>query len=192
MKFLLGLILIGATLNAPPAQADERDFEPLKHSYSVKRASDIDVISADDVAEVRMKNLFREEFRKHVISTMSECIKSDPIVRKSRANSGVRIFYQILSNGSSSFDFRSPVNNPATLKLFRRLNSLLSKGSFCQIPESQGEAFGGWVSLPELFQWPSEAKLLSKDFFVNSMEIAKPKQDLKTRTPVDHMAAPIF
>ncbi|MBX9569242.1 MAG: hypothetical protein K2X77_10125 [Candidatus Obscuribacterales bacterium] len=193
MKPFLSLtIILGVNLNALPVWADERDFEPRMNSYSVKRASDIDIVSRDDVAELRMKALFREEFKKHVLSTMAECIENDPIVRKNRTNSDIRIFYQILSDGNSSFDYRSSVNNQNILKLFRRLNNLLNKGSFCQIPESQGEAFGGWVSLPELLQGQREVRILPKDFFVKSMGVAKPKQGLKMVRPADHMAAPIF
>ncbi len=188
---ILSLMVFAVFLGDTAVLANESDFETRMYGYSVKRASDIDVVTEEKATEIRLKRLFREEFRKHVLATMAQHIKEDSVLKKHRTRPDIRIFYQILSDGNSHFDYRSTVNDSATLKLFCRLDSVLRNCSFCQIPESQGEAFGGWISLSELFQISDES-VLSRDFFLRTMQLEKTKEGSKTKADTEHMAAPTF
>lgn len=189
---ILCLMIVAVFLGETAVWADESDFEKRMYGYSVTRASDIGIVSEQRAKEIRLERFFREEFRKHVLATMAQRIKEDSVLKKHSARSDIRIFYQILSDGNSHFDYQSSVNDTATLKLFCRLDYTLRNCSFCQIPESQGEAFGGWISLSELFQIPEEG-VLSRDFFLRTMPVVKTQKDVKAKkTDTEHMAAPTF
>lgn len=150
--------------------ADERDFEKRMYGYSLKRASDIDVIPVSKTPEIIQKRLFREEYRKHVLAILAKCVNSDSKLRKS-TNSDIIIHYVVSSDGSGYFECTSAQKaNRQILKLILQLDDVLRKQSFCIIPKSQGDQFGGHVSLSDLLKQPSEEqKILSKDFFVRAM-----------------------
>ena len=170
--------------------ANENDFEPRMNSYSVKRASDIDIVSKDKADEILSKRLFREEFKKHVLDTLAIFVQRDPVLRKC-GNPDIKIFYQVLSDGNCHFEYKTHSgSDKSELKVISRLADVLKDCSFCHIPESQGIGFGGQVSLQELLEFKGDHKLLSKDFFVRTMELKSPKQDPKIIQPIEHV--PLF
>lgn len=179
MKLVVIISLALICFSASTVLADEKDFEPRMFDYTVKRASDIKVLSEQDFEAISSRRLFHEEYKKHVLLTMARNVQKDPLLKKYRRNSDIRIFYQILSSGDGIYTYKSSQGKETTLalKIFSRLDGVLNKCEFCSIPESQGIRFGGWVSLSELFELPSDTRILSKDFFERAMNTKKNKQD---------------